>query len=129
MAYSTATPAEQLGRIEQALAEGGDRPAGSVDWRLHEAVRGPFQYAVTEVHELLLDRLADRPDVKRTSRLGWLIRRAVEEGLISDSDAATLQDALQSRNTVAHVFPPDTINQMIPAVQRFLPVAWCLTSI
>lgn len=129
MKYSTATLVEQLGRIEQALAEGGDRPAGSVDWRLHEAVRGPFQYAVTEVHELLLDRLADRPGVKRTSRLGWLIRRAEEEGLISDSDATTLQDALLSRNMVAHIFPPEAINQMIPAVQRFLPVAWSLAGI
>ena len=32
-------------------------------------------------------------------------------------------------NMVAHIFSPDAVNQMIPAVQRFLPVAWYLTRI
>lgn len=129
MSYSTTALAAELGRLEEALAAGGDRPAGSVDWRLHQAVRGTLQSAVTEVHYLLQDRLAGRPGVRDNSDLWWLIPRAAEEGLISSSDADTLSEALHTRNAVAHMFPPDVIDNMIPVVQRFLPAAWRLTRI
>ena len=124
MSYSTATLAAELGLLEEALAAGGDRPAGSADWRLHQSVRGALQSAVTEVHEVLQDRLAGCPGVRDKSELWWLIGRAAEEGLISGFDVDAFLEALRIRNVVAHVFPPHAIDSMVAVVQRFVPAAW-----
>ena len=129
MSYSTATLAAELALLEEALAAGGNRPAGLADWWLHQSVRGALQSAVTEVHEVLQDRLAGRPYVRDKSELWWLIGRVAEEGLISGSDADAFLEALRTRNVVAHAFPPHVIDSMVPVVQRFLPAAWRLTRI